>query len=1040
MIIKQYDLLLIDTLRYPLRPCSSLPTANFGLISITPAKNKEFHSSVNLLHEFVEQGAQEWPDRMALEFASDIGDSIISRTWSYLELNDQANKIAQFILRRNVSQGQIVGICFDKCPEASFAIIGILKAGCAYVALDPQAPVDRLKFIIKDSGARFILSVSVTAKKIQPDINIDIIALDSLDTLELCSSAEPHLPRNINPTDTSYCLYTSGTTGTPKGCLITHENAVQAMLAFQRLFAGHWNAHSKWLQFASFHFDVSVLEQFWSWSVGICVASAPRDLIFEDIPNAIRQLGITHIDLTPSLARLIRPEDAPSLCKGVFITGGEQLKQEILDAWGDHSCIYNGYGPTEATIGVTMYPRVPKNGKPANIGPQFDNVGSFVLKPGTVQPVLRGGLGELCVSGKLVGKGYLNRPDLTGERFPTLDVFNERVYRTGDLVRILHDGSFLFLGRADDQIKLRGQRLELGEINEVIKKSQEDVQEVVTLVLKHDGQQKEQLVTFFVSPLRNERDVARIISKLRSSCRSRLPGYMVPTHFLPIKTLPLNANNKADPKQLAAIYNGLSVSRIQSLSRTDQKEDHWTDAEEKILCILAQLLHVNARALSKDSTIFQLGLDSISIIAFSRGLQEYGLINATLAVIKKNPEVGSLVRVLLGNGQLSPTSGNDYVAAAQNIAVFSHIHMINVLKELQVDRTDIESIAPCTPIQDGMIYRLLESDGIPYFNRFEFALDSKVDTNKLFDAWQRLALNIEVLRTKFVATDDGYAQVVLKESKIRWQIQEADIFQMEKNDLLRNPFSVEISSATEARMVINIFHGLYDGNSLHLLLQCLVDEYHGLEMVEYGPSFHYSLPYGPLSKVSGAEEFWSRHLHDWQHVEFPSLLSGTKKEVVTAARTVSHLHGLEALRRKLGSTHQSVIQAAWISVLQEITSQSVTIGIVVSGRSIDFKSADRVIGPLFNTVPFHVNLGPEFTLASLISVCHNFAMQIQSYQHTPLKDIQRWVASRPGQSLFESLFIFQRLDIDSMAVTDLWTQLNDKPTADVRRKFRIFCF
>ena len=134
----------------------------------------------------------------------------------------------------------------------------------------------------------------------------------------------------------------TGTTGTPKGCEITHENAVQAMLAFQRIFRGHWSPESKFLQFASFHFDVSVLEQYWSWSVGICVSSIPRDIVLGDIAGTIRGLNITHIDLTPSLASLLHPDEAPSLCRGVFITGGEQLKQEILDVWGPKEVIYNG--------------------------------------------------------------------------------------------------------------------------------------------------------------------------------------------------------------------------------------------------------------------------------------------------------------------------------------------------------------------------------------------------------------------------------------------------------------------------------------------------------------------------------------------------------------------------------------------------------------------------------------------------------------------------------------------------------------------------
>ncbi|KAG9801223.1 peptide synthetase, partial [Aureobasidium melanogenum] len=158
-------------------------------------------------------------------------------------------------------------------------------------------------------------------------------------------------------------------------------------------------------------------------------------------------MQITHLDLTPSLGRLLDPALVPSLHKGVFITGGEALKQDQINTWGDVGCLFNFYGPTECTIGVTVFPSVPKEGKPSNIGWQFDNVGSYVLAPGSQTPVLRGAVGELCISGKLVGKGYLNRPELTADCFPYLDAFGERVYRTGDLVRLFHDGSIDFLGR-----------------------------------------------------------------------------------------------------------------------------------------------------------------------------------------------------------------------------------------------------------------------------------------------------------------------------------------------------------------------------------------------------------------------------------------------------------------------------------------------------------------------------------------------------------------------------------------------------------------
>lgn len=1028
LLLQQYDALLLDILENPQNACDVAPRASESLLSITAAEEKVLSGPVSLLHEFVELGAREFPDKKALEFATNLDpENFKSTSWTYRQLSEEANKIANMLLTRGVEPAQMIAICFDKCAEASFTIIGILKAGCAYVALDPNAPGDRLKFIVEDSGAKMVVTCGKPGQNLKDLLDEEmIINLDSLSNLTNCSSEQPKLSRAVTPEDVSYCLYTSGTTGTPKGCLITHENTVQFMLAFSCLFAGHWDANSKYLQFASFHFDVSVMEQFWSWSVGICVASAPRDLIFEDITGAIQQLGITHIDLTPSLARLIHPDDVPTLCKGAFITGGEQLKQEILDVWGEHACIYNGYGPTEATIGCTMYPRVPKNGKPSNIGPAYINVGTFVLKPGTELPVLRGGIGELCVSGKLVGKGYLNRPDLTAERFPTLQSFNKRVYRTGDLVRILHDGSFIFLGRADDQVKLRGQRLELSEINEVIKKGVDGIEEVVTLVLKHSTQQKEQLITFFVTNSDSDND-GTPISAMRDACKSRLPGYMVPTHFIPIEALPLNANNKADSKQLAAMYNELKVEDLQKLSQADQDSNSWNNSEKRVLDIIGKALEIEGTSLIGSTTIFELGIDSISIIWFARALQNAGLENAKLSVVKNNPSMKALVRALLEGSETDQGRENAYVAAAQSIAAFEQRHMVSICEDLSIESADVEKIVPCTPVQEGMIYRFLESDTALYFNKFEFELDEGVDAEKLLGAWKRVVEKLEVLRMKFVATDDGFAQVVLRRDGSAYA-QHIDYDSEDKVAALRVPYSL---NAEGRIMRLQIFHGLYDGNSLTMLLRRVVDEYHDQDSIEYGPQFTSSLPYGPLAKVPGANDFWTSHLDAWSPSHFPDNLESTTD--IVAAWTAKNLTGFDSLRKQLGVTPQALVQAAWVSVLQNITASNLTIGVVTSGRAIDFEGADKVIGPLFNTVPFHVSIQPNTMSSELVVQCHEFNMQMQDFQHTPLKDIQRWGPAKPGQSLFDTLFVFQRPEAEDEGFAEgMWTDVGDEMVADVR--------
>ncbi|KFZ21106.1 hypothetical protein V502_02950 [Pseudogymnoascus sp. VKM F-4520 (FW-2644)] len=1027
LMLRQFDALLVDLLKGGGR----VGMGDEEILSITPPEKPTLSDSDEedmLLHGFVERQARLTPEKVALEFTTSLEAGANTAAWTYAQLDAEANRIARLVQNLGAVQGQLIAICFDKCPEASFSIVGIMKTGSAYVALDPGAPADRVKFIIQDSGATVVLTSGKPAeslKAIFADSEIQVVDLGTTELLEGCSTDAPVLSRPIDPQDTSYCLYTSGTTGTPKGCELTHENAVQAMFAFQHLFSGHWTPESKWLQFASFHFDVSVLEQFWSWSVGICVASAPRDLIFEDIPGAIRALGITHLDLTPSLARLLHPDEVPRLCGGVFITGGEQLRQDILDVWGEHACIYNGYGPTEATIGVTMYPRVPQNGKPANIGPQFLNVGSFVLKPGTSEPVLRGAAGELCVSGKLVGKGYLNRDELTKERFPYLEKLGERVYRTGDLVRICHDGSFLFLGRADDQVKLRGQRLELTEITEVIKWGVEGLEEVVTQVLKHSQQLKEQLVAFFVVASDIE-DPLALIGSMRDACTSRLPGYMVPTHFVPLSALPLSANNKADGKALARMYDDLSIEDLQRLSTAGQEGRQWTGAEKEVLAVLAECMDVPLEELGSGANIFELGFDSISVIGLAQRLQRRGYSGAKAAVVMRNSGVEALVGVLVGDAAGVEESGGE-IAAQQKITAFAHRNLLGAAEELGVDAEEVEALAPCTAAQAGMIYRFLDSEGALYFMSFGFELAEEADVEKLREAWGRVVKGLEVLRMGFVFTPDGCAQVVLKEREVPWGV-DAKFAAMEKGEALARPWRVGVSEEGGKRMMrLEIFHGLYDGASLPILLGKVKEEYRGVEGVDYGPSFMSSLPHGPLAAVEGAEAFWKGALETAEYNPLP-LLENVQEGDVSSTRQVPDLGHLEALRQSLGVTYQAILQAAWISAFrtQFPASAAPSFGNVVSGRAIDFSGAESVVGPLLNTLVFHVDVTEGMTWKDLVQACHAFNVGAMPFQHSPLKDVQKWCGGG-GRELFDSLFVFQR---EEEIQEGLWREVEAEAVED----------
>ncbi|KAJ4138022.1 non-ribosomal peptide synthetase nps2 [Fusarium equiseti] len=1012
------------------------------LYSVLPPLSPVLDAPVQFLHQFVELRAAIHPHKLALEFVSAFeGDMCIKQQWDYRQLNIMGNKVAN-ILHEKLTPGSIVAIHFEKCPEAYFSILGILKAGCSFVALDPSAPKARKQFIVEDSKAPCLLTRR--SEDLDFEANIAILELD-VESLTNMEEEDLAFQPEMSSSDTCYCLYTSGTTGTPKGCEITHDNAVQAMMAFQELFKGHWDDESRWLQFAALHFDVSVLEQYWSWSVGMAVVAAPKDLILDDLTGSINKLGITHIDLTPSLARLTHPNEVPSLCRGVFITGGEQLKQEILDVWGPEAVIYNAYGPTEATIGVTMFQRVPINGRPSNIGKQFPNVGSFVFKQNTNTPVLRGGVGELCVSGRLVGKGYLNRPQLTEERFPTLKEFGERVYRTGDLVRVLHDGCFEFLGRADDQVKLRGQRLEIAEINHTIRTDVSDIQDAATIVARHGTSGKDVLVAFVVGKNSSRQllevmpDEEGLAAKAKEACRAKLPGYMVPTYILTLPYIPLSSNNKAEIKDLKKIFNELAPETLLELSHAASAP--VSQGAQNILTLLyeaiAQFSGINKDDLSSTTSIFDVGVDSITALRLAALLRSRGLPAASPARLLQSPVIGDLANCL---ANAASTQRKKLTRGAeQSIQAYAHRHRGLVCQSLDIRPADIEYIAPCSPLQQGIISRSITSSKPgAYFNAFKLHLRQKTSETKLQQAWKDLVSSESILRTAFVPTMDGFLQVALRNAAFPWvsrivnsneelggYLEEQKATWIRRNEsLITQPFLLTfVQTPTSRLLVVYIFHALYDGNSFNLMMDKLAANYAGVASPQ-APSFFEALTSGPLSRHNSCRSFWEKHLDGWVPSPITRDENSTSDSVAVAEREMS-ISSLEAIRSSQNVTLQAVVMALWTSVLQNMVQNQVTVGVVVSGRAIDLPGVEHTIGPLFNTVPFNRQSVPHENWKSLVRRCHDFNASVLDFQHIPLKDIQKWCSH--NKALFDNLFTYQ-IELDKTNGHELPFEVEDSET------------
>ncbi|PNH75098.1 hypothetical protein VD0001_g2430 [Verticillium dahliae] len=1048
--LRQFDAILADLATNPQGQEAQIWHDDAELTSILPPRDIEIDSEVAFLHHFVEETARTSPDGLALEFVTAFnGESPESHSVTFKELNEMGNRVANTLAQHVASRG-IVAVHFDKCPEAFFAILGILKAGCSFLALDPSAPKARKEFILRDSGAVALLARDAL------DFQPAQIVVEIEESKLYAASAEPcQLGHDLFKNDTCYCLYTSGTTGTPKGCEITHENAVQAIKAFQRLFAGHWDEESRWLQFASFHFDVSVLEQYWSWSVAMPLVVVPRDIILDDIAATIRRLRITHLDLTPSLARLLDPKDVPTLCRGVFITGGEALKQEILDTWGPQGVIYNAYGPTETTIGVTMYQRVPQNGRASNIGRQFDNVGTYVFEPGTEKPVLRGAVGELCISGKLVGKGYLNRPELTAERFPVLEHFKEKIYRTGDLVRVMYDGCFEFLGRADDQVKLRGQRLEIGEINHAIRTGVAAVKDVVTLVTKHPKVDKDLLVTFVTSSeaatsigeleVLGGAETFKLRQTVLKACRHKLPGYMVPSYVLEVPFIPLSINNKAEMKILRHLFASLTPELLLHVSAPAPSQEALatTKIQKTVLRAVSKFSGVSASELSLNSNLFDLGIDSISCLRLSRLLKQDGLRTADPALVLKNPFLGDLAEALdIPHDHDFPSAVRE---AQQQIHAFSHRFRHEVRQKLPLPAgISVDYIAPCTPLQEGMLSRTFSQGEESYFVSFQLKLSDNLVASRLQESWDKLVALHPILRTRFVPTSGGFAQVALSPTQIPWKsytvgqdgvkllLQEARSSWIKNNqDSILEPMEcLVVNSEGDRLLVVHIFHALYDGISFESMLQWLADDISQKPHAQR-PAFLDTLSHGPLQNFDHSRFFWSEHLSSCTFEPLPRIIT----DEAPSLRSVRRLYNVERLReasKALNITLQSAVLSLWSGTFGKSFSPRAAMGVVVSGRVLDIEDVEDVMGPLFNTLPFYPDVATNNTLQKLAQRCHDFNVSTLPFQHTALRNIQKWCSG--GHPIFDNLFVYQNdVPLASNAET-FWTVedsfvANDYPLA-----------
>ncbi len=476
------------------------------------------------------------------------------RGLTYRELDQRSNQLARHLQQVGVHTETLVGIAVERSVEMMVGLLAILKAGGAYVPMDPSYPAKRIALMIEDSQAPVILATENTRSSLgnTPSQIVSIDGAIESAANEISAHSTQSLSSTASGQNLAYVIYTSGSTGKPKGVMIEHRNVVNFFTGMDRAIGSEPGV---WLAVTSISFDISVLELFWTLTRGFQVI-IHGDEGTQTIPDEIRKYGVTHMQSTPSLARMIavNPDGLASLgrLKKLFL-GGEALPPSLIRQLRQafHGEMHNMYGPTETTIWSTTFP-ITGDSDSIPIGKPIANTQVYVLDSG-LQPVAAGEPGDLYIGGDGVVRGYWQRPELTAERFLS-DPFRpgNRMYRTGDIARFLPDGNLEFLGRADFQLKLRGFRIEIGEIEAALE-NQAGVGQAVVVATEFKSRNQTQTQT------EDKRLVAYVIPKsgtkleaaaLRAALAATLPEYMVPSNFVFLASLPLTANGKIDRNAL----------------------------------------------------------------------------------------------------------------------------------------------------------------------------------------------------------------------------------------------------------------------------------------------------------------------------------------------------------------------------------------------------------------------------------------------------------------------------------------------------------
>lgn len=960
----------------------------------------EFPETKTICQWFEEQVART-PDQIAVIFTD--------HHYTYQEFNEQANQLARVLRKQGVTRDDVVAIMLQRSLEMILGIFAILKAGGAYLPIAPEYPTERIALLLEDSQAKILL----TAGPVQNDLRFVGEVLDLSDAKLYSAEQADNLPYINYTNDLAYVIYTSGSTGTPKGVMIEHRSVANRLHWMQRKYS--LNAHDIILQKTPFTFDVSVWELLiWSMvGAKVCFLEPEGEKEPGRIVEAIDEFQITTIHFVPSMLTAFLsylesfPEKLEKLAslQRVFASGEELKPSQVRDfnyylnkAYG--TVLSNLYGPTEASIDVTYFDCFPEqNLDVIPIGKPIDNTQLYILNPANqLQPI--GIVGELHIGGIGLARGYLNREDLTEEKFISSPFApGERIYKTGDLARWLVDGNIEYVGRMDGQVKIRGYRIELGEIEARLLEHETIIEAVV--VVRNDRSAEPYITAYVVS------ETVLSASELRKHLLQRLPEFMLPLYFVQLDQIPLTSNGKVDRKALPDV-GWQRDTETEYVAPTNE-------LEERLVNIWSEILDVEKIGITDH--FFALGGHSLKATKLIARLHKEFNVEMSLQDIFQRPTVADLAQLM----------------QTRKRSIYHDIAKVPASEYYELSFSQ----------QRLWIIHQLEPESIAYNMPLRITLSEEIDQKLIQQVIHILVDRHESLRTIFKVVEGDPVQQVLEELELPFryvdlsrlsdaerEVERAKIdlentqksFNLEEGPLFRA--TLIKAREDEFDLIFVMHHIISDGWSIEVLQREFMQCYEALKM-----NHSIALPDLPIQykdfaawqnqllrdegKLQEVLSFWSEQFKDGLPIlrlPYNSSPADLKDRTSAGYRLVISAEvqaTLKKLATELNVSLFMILLASYNLLLARITSQTdLILGIPAAGR--EHENVRNIIGFFINTMILRTQVNPDEPFVEYVKSVQKSTLQALQYQAYPLELIfTRLKMDYPRISTFFNMLNFQ---------------------------------